>query len=512
MGSGFGSFRRVILFGADGAGTFFEQANTPCLDTMFKDGAFCRRMLVELPSASAENWGSMLHGVDRQTHGLTNWTAGVQEFPADSPYPSVFRAIREAMPEAKMASFTGWPHINRGIVENGLGVYKYSDGDCGLVHPACRYIRENDFTFMFLQFDSTDGTGHGFGYGSDEHLAAITTVSMFIYWIVLQIEQCGMLEDTLILVTADHGGTPWNGRGGDHGGDSDAEKYVRFMAAGKGIGRGELTDMRIVDVPSVVLHALGVKQPVSWTGRVPGGLFADVPESLVRPAGLAQPVRRIDHPRKAETGRFLEAFADMSPKLYLPFDNNAPTLASGLEQHGKLYRIPGAVGEGMRFDDGWLSMDCPDLTDGLFLIMWIRLDSVEKTVEVCSTRTAGGASGFRLRRSGRYLLLELPDSEGRTEEALLALADNPVGEWMHFIICVDQKAHCLRVFLNFVESEIWNFPEKRRFLLSGERLTIARDGAQAHFAGLPATLDDFCLLGRAPSDEEIGRIRAYYMA
>ena len=56
--------KRVILFGIDGAGTFFEQAETPNIDRIFKEGAVSNRTLTELPSISAECWGSMLHGVD----------------------------------------------------------------------------------------------------------------------------------------------------------------------------------------------------------------------------------------------------------------------------------------------------------------------------------------------------------------------------------------------------------------------------------------------------------------
>ena len=34
--------KRVILFGVDGAGTFFEQTPTPNIDRIFRDGAVCR--------------------------------------------------------------------------------------------------------------------------------------------------------------------------------------------------------------------------------------------------------------------------------------------------------------------------------------------------------------------------------------------------------------------------------------------------------------------------------------
>ena len=44
--------KRVVLFGVDGAGTFFEQTPTPNIDRIFRNGAVCRRALTELPSIS----------------------------------------------------------------------------------------------------------------------------------------------------------------------------------------------------------------------------------------------------------------------------------------------------------------------------------------------------------------------------------------------------------------------------------------------------------------------------
>ncbi len=73
--------KRVILFGIDGAGTFFEQAETPNIDRIFKEGAVSNRTLTELPSISAECWGSMLHGVDCTMHGLTNSIAAISSLP-----------------------------------------------------------------------------------------------------------------------------------------------------------------------------------------------------------------------------------------------------------------------------------------------------------------------------------------------------------------------------------------------------------------------------------------------
>ena len=40
--------KRAVLFGIDGAGTFFEQTPTPNIDRIFRNGAVCRRALEEM--------------------------------------------------------------------------------------------------------------------------------------------------------------------------------------------------------------------------------------------------------------------------------------------------------------------------------------------------------------------------------------------------------------------------------------------------------------------------------
>ena len=67
--------------------------------------------------------------VARYIHGLTNGRASSTPYPTDSIFPTMFRVIRENMPDAQLASFCNWNSINIGIIEDGLGVTKGSGGD-----------------------------------------------------------------------------------------------------------------------------------------------------------------------------------------------------------------------------------------------------------------------------------------------------------------------------------------------------------------------------------------------
>ena len=274
-------FRHVIVAGIDGAGSFALQAETPNMDSIFKNGAKTFRALASNPTVSGECWGSMFTGTAPDVHKMTNSIVSSVEYDLDSPYPSVFRRIKEAYPQVKMASFCNWSPINFGMVEHNLGVDFDTGKDDELAAGIAEYIKANKPDFMFIQFDSVDGAGHSSGYGSPGHLAQISVVDGYVGGIYNAVTDAGMADDTLFIAIADHGGTPDTG-GGRHGGWTDAEKTVFFQAAGKGVCTGEIPQMNIRDLAAVILYAFGIDIPAI----TPGGLDGENTGKFVR-----QPMR-----------------------------------------------------------------------------------------------------------------------------------------------------------------------------------------------------------------------------
>jgi len=273
------TYNHVIVIGIDGAGAFIKEADTPHFDRIFADGAVTYSALASNPTISAECWGSMLLGVGPEVHKLTNGIVSSTPYPTDSAFPSLFRRIREIMPDAELGSFCDWNPITYGIVENNQNVTNATARDTELIPMICDYIREKKPTFLFTQLDSVDGAGHGHGYGSAEHLNRIHEVDELINDVYETLCETGIQEDTLFLVIADHGGTPFNGSGAGHGGWTDAEKLVTFAAAGKSVAHCTIEEMNIRDLAAIVLYALGIDAPAfdeaGWTAQVPTGIFAD---------------------------------------------------------------------------------------------------------------------------------------------------------------------------------------------------------------------------------------------
>ncbi len=267
-------YAHVIVVGVDGAGGYFKDADTPCFDRIFQNGAVTYTALASKPTISAECWGSMLLGVGPEIHKLTNDIVSHQPYPTDSPFPSLFRRIRAVMPDAPLGSFCDWDPITSGIVEQNLGVVHDTAPDTELTPKICAYIRQNRPTFLFIQLDSVDGAGHSNGYGTPKYLDRIHVVDAMIGDIHAAVRDAGILDDTLFTVIADHGG-----HGTGHGGWTDEEKYVTFAAAGESVCHTMLPEMNIRDLAAIVLYALGIERPAldesGWTAQLPPGLFDD---------------------------------------------------------------------------------------------------------------------------------------------------------------------------------------------------------------------------------------------
>lgn len=154
-----------------------------------------------------------------------------------------------------------------------------TDRDTELTPRITEYIKAKKPAFLFIQMDSVDGAGHSFGYGSTKHLKRIGEVDVLIGEIYDAVHQAGISEDTLFCVIADHGGTPFDGKGAGHGGWTDAEKYVTFAAAGKTVSHCEIEEMNVRDLAAIVLYALKIPAPEfcvdGWTSQIPGGMFSD---------------------------------------------------------------------------------------------------------------------------------------------------------------------------------------------------------------------------------------------
>ena len=513
-----GAYKHVVILGVDGAGDFFKNTYTPNMDAIFADGATTYEWRAVSPSISAQNWGSMLHGVMPEFHRLTNQIASSRPYPADSPYPSVFRVVREAMPGAVLASICNWSAVNIGIIEDGIGVEKWNETDDPAVTAhVVEYLEKNDPTLLFVHFDSCDAAGHGNGYGSAQHLAAVTAVDGMIGKIYAVLEQRNLLDDTLLMVVTDHGGTP----GGSHGGDSDAEMIIFFGAAGKTVDwENPIVDGDNRDIAAIAAYALGLEIPEAWTSRVPTGVFWDVsggghktPEIPVSPNRRHQTE---DTPPLIEVQNLLK---DHEVIAYLPLDNSEADAFGKLKTtpFGKLYYYDAYYGKGVALDDGYITLEDVKVGVGSFsAAFWVKTNGVSgDPCFLCNKDWKSGLNDgfvFSLRESDIKFNAGGKNKTERMDVVAALPLDYREG-WMHVILVVDREKQQVRIYEDFGLEGWGDIPAALRDVsFDALPLRIGQDGMGTYGDHLAAQLDEFILTADVLSDEDIAALRTFYLA
>ena len=513
-----GAYKHVVIIGVDGGGAFFQNTSTPNMDAIFKKGAVSYRTKTSYPTISAQCWGSMLHSVLPEFHRLTNGTVGSRPFKPDSPYPSIFRVVKEAFPNANMASFCNWNPINVGIIEDNLGVVKGTGSDPEVANKVVQYIQGNDPTLVFVQFDSVDGAGHGHGYGSSEHLAAITAVDALIGQIYNALKNKSLLDDTLFIVSADHGGTPE----GSHGGDTDAERYVFLGVAGKTVVEGgQIQEPEVRDIAAISAYAFGLDFPETWTGIVPGGLFQgveamerhemepeDIPVSENR-KHQTEPTPALDNVKSLLEGHNVIA--------YFPFDGDEKDALGKVETvtTGKIYYSDAYYGTGADMSDGYITLkDVSVGTNSFSVVLWIKTNGVPSDPCIISNKNwnSGGNAGFVLSiRSDEDIKFNAGNNGDRMDAGAGLPLDYKAG-WMHVILVVDRDKNKIRLFYDFASELDYEIPESlRKVSFDALDLNIGQDGTGHYGAHLAAQLDEFIITADALSDEDVAKLKAYYV-
>lgn len=509
------TYKRVALIGVDGAGNFFRQASTPNIDRIFANGSVAYDTYTATPSISAECWGSMLHGVTPDIHRLSNGLASTVPYDPKSPFPSAFRIIRENDPDCELASFCNWNPINTGIIEEGLNIHKDSAPDGPLCDKICAYLEDHDPKFLFVQFDEVDGAGHANGYGTEKHLQQISIEDGYIGRIWDMYEKRGFTEDTLFIVTADHGGF-----GHDHGGKTEEEMRVMFALQGKTVVKGgAAVNMQIRDSASIVLHALGYAQAETWTSIVPSGVFEGV-EAGERPEYVVEVTcgHRGHQTSPAPEHGVVDVLGADSIKAYFPFEGNNEDVTGQLtvEGSGKFYHIDGYFDRGVRMDDGFLTLtNFQPGTDSFSVGVWFKNGLASGDPPILSNKSwrGGGNPGFVIGLSGTTAFFNVAaPGIGRFDTGSLFPLDYKEG-WVYVIWSVDRAANTIGMSIDFEPMEVRSMPEAYKGISFNTDMPvrIGQDGTGTYGCPLAVLIDELVIANRALNDDDVAALKKLYV-
>ena len=230
-----------------------ERVATPNLDQIASLGGYARAYtggeaggVSESPTISAVGYNTLLTGTWAHKHQV--WGNGIES--PNYQYWTIFRYLREARPDAKLAIFSTWQdnrtkllgenlpqtnflRLNQSLDGLELDTLRYPhDSQSDYIHQIDQKVAEEaatyiatqgpDLTWVYLQY--TDDMGHKFGRSPamDAAIQKADAQVGLIWQAIQQRQQKG--EDWQLWVTTDHGRKEPDAKG--HGGQSASEREI----------------------------------------------------------------------------------------------------------------------------------------------------------------------------------------------------------------------------------------------------------------------------------------------
>jgi len=207
-------------------------ADTPTLHGLVHRGAYSfwartTDVAITLPSCT-----SMLTGVRPDKHGV-NWNgalpANQQVYPKD---PTVFEMATQAgyvtalaAGKLKFATLCKPGTVTHAFIPPVPAVHDEQVADA-----AVKIIVADRPAVMCVHFPDVDAVGHSKGWGSPDQLAQLTKTDAQLARVLAALDRAGILQSTVVLVSADHGGA---GKG--HGAGDMRSRHIPWIVAGPGV-------------------------------------------------------------------------------------------------------------------------------------------------------------------------------------------------------------------------------------------------------------------------------------
>ncbi len=282
---------RVVLISIDGLRPdLLLRANTPNLRALMKRGSYSMWARTIPEAITLPSHTSMLTGVSMKVHGIT-WNGDRPAEQRIAPkVPTLFQLARQhglstAIAAGKSKFVT--------LAEDGVDISAVPSpearlNDTVVATTAARMIEIHQPRVLFVHLPSVDGAGHGIGWGTPQQIEAIERADAAVGLVVSAIESAGLIDQTVIIVSADHGGA---GRG--HGKDDARSRHIPWIAAGPGIRQDfDLTRISELvintqDTFATACYFLGIPIPEHSEGKPITQILLD-PQPLNAPAATAQ--------------------------------------------------------------------------------------------------------------------------------------------------------------------------------------------------------------------------------
>ena len=266
--------KHVFVIAFDGWGSYaMESVNMPNTRAFMAEGCYTLQKRTVLPSDSAPNWASMFAGAPCEFHGWSNNGKGPDVKPTylndNEIFPTIFSLIREQKPEAETACVYEWGGI-KPLIDHQSIDFCVKEKPENIADVSINYIKSKKPDFMVVIYDDPDHVGHAVGHATEEYYARLEELDACLGKIVDAIKEAGIYDDSIIIITSDHGGN-----GTSHGGRSLMEMDTPFIIAGKNVKQGgEFSEcMMQYDTAATIAEIFGLQTPQMWRGQSMSQVF-----------------------------------------------------------------------------------------------------------------------------------------------------------------------------------------------------------------------------------------------
>jgi predicted AlkP superfamily pyrophosphatase or phosphodiesterase len=245
---------RVVIVSVDGLRPdMITRQVMPRHVRLMREGVTARLARTIRKSDTLPSHAAMLSGRDVAAHGLT-WNS-YKENRGFIRVPTIFSAARQH--GLSTAMIVGKKKLRHIAGPENVDHFERPSYLCGGVSKrAAEYFTAHTPDLLFVHFSDPDEYGHSHGWLSKEYVRAARHSDRCLGLLVDAIDKSPVGADTLIILTADHGGA-------DHvhsNGSVAANGHIPWIARGPGIVPGSVIreEVTTFDTAATTLAALGL--------------------------------------------------------------------------------------------------------------------------------------------------------------------------------------------------------------------------------------------------------------
>ena len=267
---------RVLIMSFDGLRPdAIAQAPMPKLGALMKAGAYTLVAQTIFPSVTLPSHTSMLLGTCPSQHGV-NWN----DYLPENGYAkgtSVFALAKQA--GLYTVFITGKKKLRQITPPDTTDYFQFINDNDTVVAKDAAPILKKGFDLAFIHFATIDEMGHNNGWLSPQQLNVIRHADEALATVLEALDQAGLRESTLIIVTADHGGHKQT-----HGTRMPEDMTIPWIVNGPGVVAHPLTaPVSTTDTAATAAWALGLTPPSDWVGRPVTEAFGLIPTARAEP-------------------------------------------------------------------------------------------------------------------------------------------------------------------------------------------------------------------------------------